>query len=141
MRIVILQSNLLGRFAPVVTANLLLNIALNLLVIPRYSYVGAAWVSLNSSIIDLFIRVHFVRKVLGQKIDYWSMLPKPFAALGGMITCLLVLHSVWLPLRVLVSVIPYFYLLKWLGVYDREEIDKFIREPVARFLAHIRGRK
>jgi hypothetical protein len=44
-------------------------------------------------------------------------------------------------LRVLVSVIPYFYLLKWLGVYDREEIDKFIREPVARFLAHIRGRK
>jgi hypothetical protein len=32
-------------------------------------------------------------------------------------------------------------MLKWLGVYDREQIDKFIRQPMARFLAYIRGRK
>jgi O-antigen/teichoic acid export membrane protein len=141
MRVVILQSDLLSRFAPVVTANMLLNIVLNFIVIPKYSYIGASWVSLNSSVIDLFIRVYFTRKVLGYKVNYWKMLPRPFAALGAMIACLFILRGVWPPFRVLISLIPYLYLLKRLGVYNQEEINKFIREPMAKFLAHVRGRK
>lgn len=141
MRVVILQSDLLSRFAPIVTANMILNIALNFIVIPRYSYIGASWVSLNSTVIDLFIRVYFVRKVLGYKVGYWKMLPRPLAALSAMIVCLFLLRGLWAPVRVILSLVPYLYLLKALHVYSQDEINKFIKEPVAKLFVYVRGRR
>jgi O-antigen/teichoic acid export membrane protein len=141
MRVVILQSNLLSTFAPIVAANMFLNIILNFIFIPRYEHIGAAWVSLNSTIIDLFIRIYFVRKVLEYKVPYLRMLPRPLLALSAMLITLHLLGSVYLPVRVLISLVPYALLLRWLGVYDREEIDRFIREPLSKIRAHVLGRR
>ncbi len=137
MRVIILQSNLLSTFAPIVAANMALNIILNFIFIPKYEHIGAAWVSLNSTVFDLFIRIYFVRKVLDYKVEYLRMLPKPFLALSTMLITLYLLGDLFLPVRVLISLVPYLLMLKWLGVYDSEEIEKFVREPLSKIYHRI----
>jgi len=141
MRVVILQSNLLSTFAPIVAVNMAINIVLNFIFIPKYQCIGAAWVSLNSTIIDLFIRIYFVRKVLEYKVNYLRMLPRPFLALSTMLVMLYLLGDLYLPVKVAISLVPYVLMLKWLGVFDEEEIEKFIREPLSKIYSRILGRR
>jgi|GEM_PF-7038061 len=141
MRVIILQSNLLSSFAPIVAVNMCINIVLNFIFIPKYQHIGAAWVSLNSTVIDLFIRIYFVRKVLGHKIDYLGMLPRPLLALSTMLVVLILLDGLFLPLRILLALVPYCYMLKVLRVYDRDEINRFIKEPLLKITSYVFGRR
>jgi O-antigen/teichoic acid export membrane protein len=118
-----------------------LNIILNFIFIPKYTYIGAAWVSLNSTVIDLFIRIHFVRKVLGHKVNYFSMLSRPLVALAAMLITLFLLETIFLPVRVLIALVPYILLLRLLNVYSKEEIDRFIKEPFSKIVSHVRGQR
>ncbi|MFQ6105028.1 MAG: flippase [Candidatus Glassbacteria bacterium] len=141
MRVVILQSNLLSTFAPVVALNMLLNVILNFIFIPKYQHIGAAWISLNSTVIDLFIRIYFVRRVLMHKVDYLKMMPRPLLALSTMLVCIYLLGDFYIPVKVAVSLIPYLLMLKWLGVYDPEEIERFVREPLSKIVHYVLGRR
>jgi len=53
---------------------LLFNIGLNVILIPKYSYLGAAWATLLSEIVLLTLGYLSSRKVLNIYFDYWRML-------------------------------------------------------------------
>ncbi len=60
---VVQSSSLVNKFVPLGVANTILNIALNLIFIPRYGIVTAAWVMLITEFSGLLIHIYFIRKL------------------------------------------------------------------------------
>lgn len=60
---VILSSKLVSKFLPYGMVNTLLNIVLNIIFVPMFGILAAAWVMLTTEVIGLLINLYFVRKV------------------------------------------------------------------------------
>ncbi|MCX6808582.1 MAG: flippase [Candidatus Berkelbacteria bacterium] len=54
---------------------LLFNLAFNIIAIPRYSYIGAAWGTLVSEIVLFLIYFYFTKKIIAHRLD-WAKIMK-----------------------------------------------------------------
>src|SRR3989344_3103028 len=63
---IVQSSKLLKKFLPFGIANTVLNIALNILLIPFFGVVAAAWVMLTTEITGLLVNLYFTRKLYNQ---------------------------------------------------------------------------
>jgi O-antigen/teichoic acid export membrane protein len=60
---IVISSSQVNKFLPYGVGNTFLNLALNLMFVPLYGVVAAAWVMLITEVTGLFINIYFVRKV------------------------------------------------------------------------------
>lgn len=60
---VVLSSRLVSKFLPYGATNTLLNIVLNIILVPMFGVLAAAWVMLTTEVIGLLINLYFVKKV------------------------------------------------------------------------------
>jgi len=66
----------MDRVLPVFGGSLaVVNLALNLVLIPRYGIVGAAWASLGSSVVEVVLKAYFMRRLLGSARSLLGVLP------------------------------------------------------------------
>ena len=103
-----------------VTIGTIANILLNLLLIPRFGLVGAAWVKLFSEGIIFTLMVIQFEKIV--QIQFWKYIPKPFLAaisMGVLIHLLRYLHPL---LLIFVGCITYLILLFMIRGFAIEEI-------------------
>ena len=100
------------------------NFFLNLLIIPKFSYHGAAIAKLMTEILHLFIMVYLVSRYLT-----WIPLDKVFVK--PLVTCMLMYFFInfidqWnLIILIPISVFFYFISLLIMGFYNEKEIDFF----------------
>ena len=109
--------NLLGNIISMIS-----NIFLNLLLIPRYSFIGAGIASVASASVILIYQYNFVSKYLF-KVHYFSLAKKPFLAttlIGGIIFLLRDINLVFL---IFVSVVGYFTFLLILKTFLERDIN------------------
>jgi len=112
----------LKAFLPLLAISFVLNITLNLVLIPRYSYVGAAMGSVVVYSVGFFTRFYFLEKILGTR---WStVLPylRLFLVLGLTLGAAY-LAKPYLPWPVLGALVAILYvgLLYAFGTVDRDE--------------------
>ncbi|MBI3754628.1 MAG: flippase [Deltaproteobacteria bacterium] len=109
----------------------ILNIILNLLLIPRYSFVGAGIATVISEIAIFVILLYFARRFLGN-IDFFSMAWKPIIASVIMGIILYFLQfSLGILLLIPVGIVTYaivFLLINGLNKHDKEILLFFKQE-------------
>ncbi len=119
-------SDLQSRRSLAVAMSAVFNVALNLFVLPRYSFVGAA-VTTNLTEVFFFVVLYgFLRKCLPHPLDF-GFLFKPAVA-GGMMALTLWVFRV-LPLLPLLLLGGVVYLIAALaiGTFSKQEIQIFVR--------------
>jgi O-antigen/teichoic acid export membrane protein len=97
------------------------NVALNAVLIPRYSYIGASVVTVISEFV-LFALFFFVVSAEVGRIALWSTAQKPLAASIVVGLVLYVLRDVYLPLAVVAGVAIYAILLVTMRTLTSEEV-------------------
>jgi len=101
-----------------------LNVALNLLLIPKMSLIGAAIATVASDIYFFVSSIYFLSKY-GYKLNFPKIIIKPLFAsiiMGGFIYYL---NSLNLLALVLLSTLLYFGVLYMIGGFDKEDISFF----------------
>ncbi len=76
-------------------STLLLNILINLILIPRYSYIGAAWATFTCELIALTAIYKIFRKETGLHIRVFKNLIKPGVSATVVILIMYSLHFIW----------------------------------------------
>jgi O-antigen/teichoic acid export membrane protein len=113
--------NLQGNFI-----SMFFNICLNLLLIPKLSYIGASISSIVSSFILLIYQYSFISRYLF-KIDYFQIIKKPIISAAIMGAGILFMKDINLLLIILLSILIYvggLLILKTFSSDDRELIKK-----------------
>ena len=126
---VLYASNYQKKAAIVVGISMIINIVLNLLLIPKYSYIGASLATIFSEIINVSIFFWLVFKLLSLKIKFYEILPKPLIA--SLIMGIFIYFTRFFNLAILIfgSGILYLTLLFILKVFDEQ--DRLILRQVA----------
>ena len=102
-----------------------LNIILNLIFIPYYSYIGSSLVTVISEVFTITITFYFLSKFIC-KIQIHKILVKPVIA--TIITSILILQlNTNLFLSIIIAIISYFTLLVLLKTFSKEDIEIFRR--------------
>jgi O-antigen/teichoic acid export membrane protein len=104
------------------------NVIFNLILIPRYSYMGAAFVTLISELVLLGINLYYTERIISYRIDFSKILQ---ILLTGAVTFILTLWLKTLPLNfiilILFSLVIYgslFYLFRIVRVKSLKELLK-----------------
>ncbi len=93
---VIATSNKMHDFLPYAVANTLLNIVLNLFLIPRYSFLGASLTTVFTECTGFALQLWFAHHVLGNAYDVLKILGKLLLA-GAGTSCVFAVASPFLP--------------------------------------------
>ena len=101
--------------------SMILNILLNLVLIPKYSYLGASLATVIVEIINVSVNFWLVFKLLELKIKISEVLPKTISASLIMGTFIYFLRSMNLAFLVLFSMVVYFVSLTILNAFDKED--------------------
>ena len=103
---------------------MVLNIVLNIILIPRYSFVGAAIATVITALLVLMLFYHFLSK-FGYKISIHKYIAKP--AMASAIMGLFILCFVEMNLFLLIcsSILIYFGLLILLKTFSKEDLNLF----------------
>ncbi len=128
--VVILE--LQGRFARYAALGLVVNAALNLLLIPRYGFLAAAWVTLVTEVTVMSLSMRAVLKALSMTPRFQRILRTLLAAaVMGLVTW--IAKTVGVPLAGLVAVAAASYLpgLFLLGAVAPDEIKAVLRKDAA----------
>lgn len=116
-------------FTLTVTTTAVINIILNLILIPKYSYIGAASATLISEIINFGMLYYFTSKnMFGVNIG--KIIAKPAVATLLMIAAVIYFKNLHLIFIVAISSIVYFgalFLLKGMGRDDIHILQSFIK--------------
>jgi len=115
--------------AVIAFASMVLNVAFNLILIPKYSYVGSSIATIAVEVVNVSVYFWLVYKLLGLKINVMNILPKPL--LASIIMGLLVHYLYFLNLVqiLFIAVISYFIMLIVLGVLDAED-KRILRKAI-----------
>jgi len=113
-------------------SGLILNIALNLYLIPKYSYIGAAFATIVVEFL-IFVSLLIYTNKVDVKILWWKLIGKPLTALlisGLVFWSLFPLNIVYL--RLLPVNLCLIALLFFMHVFDKEELELFynLRFPI-----------
>lgn len=108
-------------FTLAVSVTALLNIVLNLLLIPRYSYIGAAYATLISEIISFALLYYFTMKN-DFRIGILSAIAKPAIANIAVIVVVLYFKSLHLAAIAGLAAISYFAVMFLIKGIDKEDI-------------------
>ena len=107
----------------------MLNIILNIILIPKYGIMGAAWATLISLLVIGVLRIIEVKKILGLSMYSYKLLKPIFA---GFITCIAIIgirsyimnyHTVITLLLALLFSIIIYGLVLWLLRLEPEDYD------------------
>lgn len=109
--------NLLGNIISMVS-----NILLNLLLIPRFGFIGAGIASVISALVILIYQHSFVAKHLF-KVNYFSLAKKPFIGMVLMAIMVVILRDLNLLAVIVISVIGYFVSLLVLKEFSEWDIE------------------
>jgi O-antigen/teichoic acid export membrane protein len=121
MRLIINNSNLIMKLVPYSAVTTAMNVLLNLAVIPRYGIVGAAMASLLAGVVDVTIRMHFIRRVFHEGYHPLRTIWKPLGAGLLMVGIILLLSGVNKYLSAVVGLVAYVYSLGLMGALSRDE--------------------
>jgi len=97
--------------------NLIVNVSLNLILIPRIGIMGAAIATLANETTGLLLGYLYIRKAIF-KLDFFSSLPKIILASVGMAVVILLERSL---LLIPVYVMVYLFLVIVLKIFNRED--------------------
>jgi O-antigen/teichoic acid export membrane protein len=103
---------------------LVFNVSLNLLLIPRFSYIGSAIATSLSICFFLSLQAFFVTKILF-RIEFLKILTKPFLAGCAMGVFTLLLRNTNLFIVISLSAVLYIFLLIKIKTFSMEEINMF----------------
>lgn len=98
------------------------NIVLNLLLIPKFSFIGAGIANVASALIMFAYQHHFVSKNLF-KINYFHIAKKTVVANVLMGTIVFLLKDINLFLLIVISAVAYFIILLSLKVFSTRDMD------------------
>lgn len=100
----------------------LLNVALNLILIPKYSYIGASIATVLTECLNFMILFYLTSKE-GYKLNLLSIFYKPVLATIPMAALLFYLKSVHLLILIPSTIIFYFAILFFIGGIGKEEVS------------------
>jgi O-antigen/teichoic acid export membrane protein len=105
---------------------MILNIVINLILIPRYSLVGASIATVITSLLALILCYYFLSKFISKILDYKYII-KP--TIAGVIMGLFILFFVEINIILLIctSILIYFGFLILLKTFSREDLDLFMK--------------
>jgi O-antigen/teichoic acid export membrane protein len=134
---IIATSKTMHAFLPYAIGNTLLNILLNFLLIPKYSFLGASLTTALTECTGFVIQLYFANRVLGNTSDVLRIIAKLLAA--GIVTSVVLYVTkffVIFPFRVLILVSVYIACLFAFNVIKREDkqlYTEIIRIAKAKF--------
>jgi len=118
------SSRELKNFLPLLLGILLLNISLNYLLIPKYSYIGAAIATCVVMFLGFIGRFYFLRKIIQVRISELRGYLRLFFILGITIGSISLIRSyVLLPILIISTIVIYIFWLYIFKVFGKEEID------------------
>ncbi len=107
---------------------LLFNFLANLIFIPIFSFMGAAFTTLMSEFILLLINLHYTQKITRYKVDYLALFK---IALVSVLTLLLTLAikmtGIYFLILVAVSFVIYFSLSAVFKIFTRESLRELVK--------------
>lgn len=107
---------------------MIVNVCLNLLIIPHFSYIGASIVSVATQLVIFIVQLIFLNKT-GVKMRIYNFVWKP--ALASLAMSIFVFFTSKLPISVLIIIllaaILYFGILILLRMFSNEDIDLFTK--------------
>lgn len=101
---------------------MLLNILINLILIPKYSYVGASVATVIAELLSFILCYHFLSKFV-YKIQIHKFVIKPLVASMIMGTFILYTVGINLFLLIFISIVVYFGLLILLKTFSNEDLN------------------
>jgi len=109
------------------------NVALNLILIPHWGIVGASLASVSSSIAILFLTNYGMHKFLSAPLDYIRLLSATALGIASLVLGSLFLNGLGLPLIVIfagkVGIVVFYLSLLWvLGIFPLKEDINLVRE-------------
>lgn len=107
--------------AVVAFVSMILNVVFNLILIPRYSYIGSSIATLSVEIINVSVYFWIVYKLLRLKVNIMGILPKPLLASAVMGLLIHFLYYLNLALLLSVAIASYFIVLMALRTLDGED--------------------
>jgi O-antigen/teichoic acid export membrane protein len=108
----------------IAVATVIANVALNLLLIPEFSYIGAAFASIISGAVDFELHFYFVSKHLS-RLPIQKMIAKPIVCSLVMGVFIFYLKELNLIILIIISTTIYIGLLYLLRVFSQEDIILF----------------
>jgi O-antigen/teichoic acid export membrane protein len=128
------SSNMVHAFLPYAVGNTLLNIVLNLFLIPRYSFLGASFATVFTECTGFALQLWFANRILGNASEIVKILGKLVAA-GGITSAAFTLTktSVIFPLNIFLSLGVYLlclFLFQVIGPEDKQvwrELTQVVR--------------
>lgn len=119
---IIATSNTMIAFLPYAIGNTLLNIVLNFLLIPQYSFMGASFTTLLTEITGFITQLYFANRVLGNARQMLRIIGKLVLA-GGITSLAVYLANMAqiFPLTVIVLIVTYLASLFVLNVIQHED--------------------
>jgi len=141
MRLVINNSELLMKTLPYSVVMTILNIGLNLFVIPRYGIIGAAVVSFLAGSADVWIRIHFIRLIFPEDYHPVRVVWRPIIAAAICVSIIIVFSDLGRPLSAVLGFAVYIFSLHLMGEVGIEEYRLFVREPMVRILSFLAKRQ
>ncbi|RZN35106.1 MAG: flippase [Methanosarcinales archaeon] len=109
-----------NQMAIIVGVCALLNIVLNLALIPRFSYVGAGIATLTTESVLFVLYFYFVSKY-SHKLPIYKIIVRPLVSCSVMVLCIHYCGELWLPARIASATILYFAVLYLIGGFDEKD--------------------
>lgn len=110
-------------YLPLLLGIFIINVALNFILIPKYSYVGASAATLVSFFIGFTGRFYFLRRILRVRVSEIKRYLRFFFILGGTLGSAFLLRSfVSLPVLAILTLAIYIILFYMFNALEKEEI-------------------
>ncbi|MGB9940893.1 flippase [Methanosarcina sp.] len=103
----------------------ILNIILNLILIPRFSYNGAAVATVSSELVVGLLMIYSIHKIQNSSTLFSDFILKSLIAGAFMAVFILIFQNYILILLILLAAIVYFIVLYILKGFEKEDIDLF----------------
>jgi len=101
-----------------------INLVLNLILVPKYGYVGAAFATVISECFFIILYSYFIR-INGYRFSLFSALLKPLIASGAMAFIIVNVSNIFL--SVIFGIVSYFGILVLLRAFGKEDKTLFSR--------------
>ncbi len=106
------------------------NVVMNIILIPKYSYIGAATATIVSGLVAFVLYFYFVSKLVS-RIQAHELIIKPVIASGVMASFLIFLGDISLILLVPVATVVYFAVLILLKAFSKDDLN-LLKQVVGR---------
>jgi O-antigen/teichoic acid export membrane protein len=138
---IVATSNMMHAFLPYAIGNTLLNIVLNLFLIPKYSFWGASFATVFTECTGFVLQLYFANRVLGNASQILWMIGKVLTAgaIAGIVFYLVKSFAIF-PLNVLILMSVYIvclFMFKIIGREDRQlciEIINLVKTKFQRMI-------